>query len=181
MQARIHITGASGSGTTTLGRAVAQHVALPHFDTDDFYWLPMEPVYSEKRVPEDRIRLMQELFAPRRAWVLSGSLMGWGDSLRPLFDMVVFLRTPMEERLARLRQREAVRFGTDAIGPNGERHDDHMAFMDWAGQYDNPEFEGRSRRRHEAWLADLHCPILRLDGTQRVDELVTVICRQLTA
>ena len=119
MQARIHITGASGSGATTLGRAVAQHLALPHFDTDDFYWLPVEPVYSEKRDPEDRIRLMQELFAPRQAWVLSGSLMGWGDTLRPLFDIVVFLRTPMEERLARLRQREVVRFGTDAIGPGG--------------------------------------------------------------
>jgi adenylate kinase family enzyme len=33
---RIHILEASGSGTTTLGRALAEHLQHPHFDTDDY-------------------------------------------------------------------------------------------------------------------------------------------------
>jgi adenylate kinase family enzyme len=37
---RLHILGASGSGTTTLGKAIANELAAPHFDTDDYYWLP---------------------------------------------------------------------------------------------------------------------------------------------
>jgi adenylate kinase family enzyme len=32
---RIHILGASGSGTTTLGRALGEHLQYPHFDTGD--------------------------------------------------------------------------------------------------------------------------------------------------
>jgi adenylate kinase family enzyme len=32
---RIHITGASGAGVTTRGRALADALALPHHDTDD--------------------------------------------------------------------------------------------------------------------------------------------------
>jgi len=36
---RIHILGASGSGTTTLGRALAERLQCPHFDTDDYFWL----------------------------------------------------------------------------------------------------------------------------------------------
>jgi adenylate kinase family enzyme len=39
---RILITGASGCGTTTLGRALADKLRLPFFDVDDYYWLPIE-------------------------------------------------------------------------------------------------------------------------------------------
>lgn len=37
---RIHLMGASGSGVTTIGRALAGRLALPHHDTDDYFWLP---------------------------------------------------------------------------------------------------------------------------------------------
>jgi hypothetical protein len=35
---RIHILGASGSGTTTLGHALAARLQCPHFDTDAYFW-----------------------------------------------------------------------------------------------------------------------------------------------
>jgi adenylate kinase family enzyme len=40
---RIHLMGASGSGVTTLGRALAARLALPHHDSDDYFWLPTAP------------------------------------------------------------------------------------------------------------------------------------------
>jgi len=43
---RIHILGASGSGTTTLGRALAERLQYPHFETDDYFWLPTAPPTS---------------------------------------------------------------------------------------------------------------------------------------
>jgi adenylate kinase family enzyme len=33
---RIHIMGASGAGVTSLGRALADALAIPHHDTDDY-------------------------------------------------------------------------------------------------------------------------------------------------
>lgn len=161
---RIHITGASGSGTTHLGRVLAQRLDVPHFDTDDFYWLPKAPVYSVKRAPEERLRLMHALFTPGPEWILSGSVVGWGDPLMPLFDLVIFLRTPTPIRLARLREREERRFGAQALAPGGERHAFHASFLDWAAQYDRADFEGRSASRHQTWLERLSCPVLRLAG-----------------
>ena len=79
---RIHIMGASGAGVTTLGRALADTLAIPYHDTDDYYWRPTAPPYREMRPSADRLRLMEELFLGRSAWVLSGSLNGWGDSIR---------------------------------------------------------------------------------------------------
>jgi adenylate kinase family enzyme len=47
--ASIHITGASGSGTSTLGQALAESVGCPWLDADDFFWLPTDPPYTDKR------------------------------------------------------------------------------------------------------------------------------------
>ena len=49
---RIHIVGASGAGVTTLGRAVADALAIPHHDTDDFFWLPTDAAVQ----PDTRYR-----------------------------------------------------------------------------------------------------------------------------
>jgi adenylate kinase family enzyme len=172
---RIHITGASGSGVTTLGRAVADALALPHHDTDDYLWVPTTPPYRELRRPEDRLRLMGEIFLPRADWVLSGALDGWGDVLVSLFDLVVFIRVPGEIRLARLGEREARHFGADAVAIGGWRHPETESFIEWASHYEDGTREGRSLARHEQWLAMLPCPVLRLDGTWPTRGLVSAV------
>ncbi|MBV8698533.1 hypothetical protein [Bradyrhizobium sp.] len=172
---RIHITGASGSGVTTLGRALADALALPQHDTDDYFWQPTTPPYRTERDAADRLRLMREIFLPRAEWVLSGSLYGWGDGVIPHFDLVVFLVTPQEVRLRRLRAREATRFGADAVAPGGWRHEETEAFIEWASHYEDGSREGRTRAKHETWLAKLPCPVLRLDGSRPVAELVAAV------
>jgi adenylate kinase family enzyme len=172
---RIHITGASGSGTTTLGRVLAGELAVPHHDTDDYYWLPTVPPYATARPAGERLRLMQAMFAPRPAWVLSGSLGGWADPLVPRFDLVVFLRTATETRLDRLHAREVRRYGAAAIAPGGDRHREVEAFLDWASRYEHGDREGRTLQGHEAWLAALPCPVLRLDGGRPTAELAAAV------
>lgn len=172
---RLHITGASGAGITTLGRALADRLALPHHDTDDFYWLPTADPYSEKRPPADRLRLMHDLFLPRPRWALSGSLDGWGDPLVDLFDLVVFVSAPTDLRLRRLAEREARSFGEDAVAPGGWRHEDVTAFLDWAARYEDGGREGRRRQRHEAWLLTLRCPVCRVDGSRPLADLVAEV------
>ena len=169
---RIHIMGASGAGVTTLGRALADSLAVPHHDTDDYYWLPTHPPFTAKREIADRLRLMHEVFLARREWVLSGALESWGGPIVPLFDLVVFLSAPARQRLDRLKVREARRYGEEAVGPGGWKHQQTVEFFDWASHYDDGAREGRSLTRHETWLKTLACPVLRLDGTQSTPELV---------
>jgi hypothetical protein len=87
---RVHITGASGVGTTTLGRGLADRLSCAHVDTDDYYWLASDPPYRLKREMPERLRLLGQALQAAPAWVLSGSLSGWGDPLIPMFDLVVF-------------------------------------------------------------------------------------------
>jgi adenylate kinase family enzyme len=113
---RVHIMGASGAGVSSLGRALAEALAVPHHDTDDYYWRPTTPPYRDKREAADRLRLMREVFLDRPDWILSGSLDGWGAPIVALFDLVVFVYVPTAIRLERLRAREARRLGAVAYG-----------------------------------------------------------------
>ncbi|MBV8923972.1 MAG: hypothetical protein JOZ74_01245 [Bradyrhizobium sp.] len=176
---RIHVTGASGSGATTLGRALAGALALPHHDTDDYYWLPTVPPYREQREAVDRLRLMREVFVPRADWVLSGGLSGWGNELIPYFDLAVFLRTPQALRMQRLRAREAAHFGAEVVAPGGWRHEATESFIEWASHYEDGTREGRSLAKQEAWLKALPCPVLRLDGSRPIPDLVMDVRRAL--
>ncbi len=108
---RIHILGASGSGTSTLAEALEKELGFRHFDTDNYYWLPSDPPFANKRPIEDRIELIMNDMSGVDKWTLSGSLCGWGDVLIRYFDLVVYLWIPMEIRIPRLIDREKLRYG----------------------------------------------------------------------
>lgn len=171
---RLLVMGASGSGTTTLARALASQWAVPHADADDYFWVPTDPAYAEKRPAADRLRLMLEVFVPRAAWVLSGSVMGWGEPVLEHVDAVVFCTLPPDVRLERLRAREMVRYGS-RIEPGGDRAESFAEFLTWASGYDDPAFDGRSLATHEEWLAGLDCPVVRVDTSRPVDQLITAL------
>jgi adenylate kinase family enzyme len=172
--AHIHIVGASGSGTTTLGVALAREIDGAHFDTDHFFWLPTDPPFTTKRPVEQRLHLLEAQLDRQACWVLSGSLMGWGDVLVPRFDLVVFLYVPPDVRLERIIARERQRYGAD-IDPGGRMHENHKAFVDWAKGYDTADSEGRSHARHRAWIDSLPCPVVEITGVPTVEESVECV------
>ncbi len=172
---RLHITGAAGSGATTLGAALAKALPLAHLDTDDFYWEATDPPFTRSRPVPERLRRISE--AQERAeaqeggWVLSGSADPWGDPVLRDLSLVIFLRLATPLRLARLRRREAARFG-ERILPGGDMARIHGAFLDWAAGYDDPYFGKRSLARHRNWLAGQGAPVIELDGADPVEALV---------
>ena len=171
---RLHLVGASGSGTTTLGRAVAQRLGSPHFDTDDYFWIMTDPPFEQIRPVAERHALLAPDLA-RDAWVLSGSLCGWGDVYIPRFDLVVFCAVPTDLRIRRLQTRELERYGADVIAPGGRLREKHEAFLAWAASYDAGAPVNRSRRMHESWLAQLPCPVLRLEDVDDIDRRVRAV------
>lgn len=177
MPDRICITGASGCGVTTLGRALAARLGAVHIDTDDHYWVATDPPYREKRDVPVRLRRIRAEQARTGRWVVSGTLEGWAEGVTAETELIVFLEAPTEVRLERLRRREAARFG-DALLPGGAMHETHRDFIAWAATYEHGTQPGRSRPRHEGWLAGIEKPVLRLDGTRPVAELVAAIVRE---
>lgn len=173
---RIHILGASGSGTTTLGRLLGEQLQILHLDTDDFFWAPTDPPYTTPRPVKDRLALIEEAMAGASAWVLSGSALKWGMPLEPLYDLIVFLRLDPMIRMERIRRREQERYGARIL-PGGDMAETSRAFIDWAASYDRAGLEQRSLAAHEAWLAMRQTPVLRLDSSMAPDELAEAVRR----
>lgn len=166
----INIVGAPGSGTTTLGRALAARLGLGFADADDFYWKPTSPPFQEKFDIDLRLKMVLSHLQQFDGAVVSGSVCGWGAELEDGFDLVIFLSLPTPLRLQRIEARETALFG----GAN-------PAFLAWAAQYDEGRLAGRSRARHEAWLASRKCRVLRFETDQGVAqriEQITFKCAQ---
>lgn len=155
----IHILGASGSGTTTLGNHIQKEFGFKQIDTDDFFW---KTKYSEIRDRPERVELMNQEITKHNKWVVSGSLCDWGDIFIPLFDLVIFIYIQKEIRMERLKKREFERYGK-LIEQGNEKHADYLEFMNWAEQYDTGDESVRSKILHLKWLEKLNCKVLKIE------------------
>lgn len=168
---RLLVLGASGTGTSTLARGLASVLATQSFDTDDFFWVPTDPPYRKVRPVAERLRLAEEMFLPRRDWILGGSAMGWSIPVVARLTHVVFLTLDPVLRQERLKQRELQRYG-NALPEAGEIAEQYESFMKWAAGYDDPDFSGRNIQKHRDWLATLDVPVLELDTAVDPQDLI---------
>lgn len=175
----IHILGAAGSGTTTLGSALEKKLEYRHFDTDNYFWMPSQPPFQDIRPVNERISMLGREVGAADKWILTGSLCGWGDVFIPNFDLVVYLWISQDIRIARLIEREKQRYGGAAIEKGGSRHEATGKFIEWASKYDEGGMEIRSKTMHKAWLSKLSCPVLYLEGDLSVEERVSAVCSQI--
>lgn len=171
MKKCIHIFGASGAGTSTLGQAISNKYGHKWLDTDNYFWCPTDPPFTVKRECNERIRLLLSDIEKNDTCVISGSLCDWGDVFIPKFDLCIWIKTPTAVRIERLKNREYARFGKRIL-PGGDMYVDHTNFIEWAKTYDTANSNQRSFAMHNEWKDKLTCPLLVLDGTESVETLM---------
>ena len=125
---RILITGAAGSGTSTLARSLGAILSATVLEADDYFWLPTSPPFTTKRDPQERLALLLHDLNRTPSAVIAGSIVDCGLELEDSMSLIGFLTVPARVRVERLRLREQSHVGR--IDPN---------FLEWAAQYD----EGR--------------------------------------
>lgn len=175
MKYKIHIMGASGSGTSTLGSSLSKVLPHRHLDTDDYFWTTK---FTKQREVPDRRKMLENDLSHNENWILSGAVCGWGDNFKSYFDLVIFLWIPQEIRLERLKQREFHRYGNEVL-VGGSRFEQSKTFLEWASLYDSAGMEVRSKVLHEAWMANLSCPVLKIEGDYSVNERVDIVLEYL--
>jgi adenylate kinase family enzyme len=105
---RISVVGSGGSGKTTLARAVARALGIPHLELDSVYhqanWQPLEESLFRARVGE---------FIAADAWVTDGNYSAVRDLIWQRADTVIWIdlprRTVMRQLVGRTLRRMATR------------------------------------------------------------------------
>lgn len=174
----IHIFGASGSGTSAIGRFISEQAGYFFMDTDDYFWEPTNPPYKTKRNRSDRLVLMRNDIEKHDKVVISGSLVDWGDELIPLFTLAIRVETDVTVRINRLKKRERKNFG-GRIDAGGDMYETHRAFIEWAASYDDGGLDMRSKSKHDEWQKKLRCRQILLDGSLPVEKNFEIIQRNI--
>lgn len=175
---KIHIMGASCAGSTTLGEALAKELSFSYFDTDQYFWQPSEIPFTLRREDEMRNIMIKNDMAKSENGIVGGSVINWGMEWLNMFDLVVFLYIPRETRMQRLKLREIERYG-DKIVTDPNQAEVHQRFMDWAYEYDDNTIQGRNLKAHLDWLANLTCPLLKIEGDTSVDERLRIVLTKI--
>lgn len=174
----IHIYGASGSGTTTLGKKICEELGYTQMDTDDYFWLPTKPKYICKRPKSERVKLMINDINKYENVVISGSLTDWGDKLIPYFTLAIRIEMKQNVRIDRLVKREKERYGL-RIEPSGDMYQKHIEFIEWAKSYDNGGLDTRSKAMHDELEKSFKCKILYLDGEDDLEDKFEKVLKAL--
>lgn len=170
----IHIFGASGSGTTTLAKAISKQFGFHFIDTDDAIWEKTDPPFSKRKSRAKSREYVEKQLDRHEHSVISGAFVGWGDCFKERVDLFVYLHLPLPVRLERIQKREYNRFGSRIL-PGGDLYQQHTDFLDWVSQYEQAGKDVRGQKQHEAWLEDVSVPVIRITDVLTIEELLKIV------
>ncbi len=176
---KLNILGASGSGVTTLGKALAERWNVDYFDSDAFFWEQTSNPFSVRKDPKLRDETLLRNLNHKEQWILGGSVIQWDKEIHKHFDAIVFLYIPQAIRLERIKVRELERFG-EAIETDPIRRSIFEKFFIWAKDYDEDTgIANRTLKAHRIWLKAQKAPIIELMGdlsvAQRIKRIEDVL------
>ena len=178
----IAIVGLNGSGKSTLTHALAKELGYWEMDVEDYYFpdqrasrrsalegLPilrdeMAAVPFSAPIPksEAEAAILAEMEKHPR-FVFSGVRLTWEPRILSHIEIVFFLQVPKEERIRRIHEREEKRFGPRVL-PEGDMYGQQAAFLRTVSSRDESTVLDS--------LTGLTCPIVPMDGTLPVSELI---------
>jgi len=181
----IIIFGASGAGSTSLGKEIARRLDYHHLDIDDYLWrwdteIPLTVTCSR----EERAQRLMNDIKKHPDFVISGTIFTDRDLFEPFLDFAVFISTPPNICAKRVHAREHARWGARVL-PGGDMykttrfHGDFNDYVANAQTYETADASKFGRYLHEQWIADLPCPVLRVDGLTDVSRNAEWIISQL--
>jgi len=182
----IIVFGASGAGSTTLGKEISRRLNFQYLDIDDYLWcwntaIPLTVV----RPREERTRDLMDAIKKFPKFVIAGTIFSDQNLFEPLLDLAVFISTPADVCAKRVHARECARWGKRVL-PGGDMykvtrfHGDFDDYVANAQRYEAADASKFSRKLHEQWIADLPCPVLRVDGTKDVSQNIDWVISQST-
>jgi adenylate kinase family enzyme len=175
---KVLIFGASGSGTTTLGKEIEKRTNFKHLDVDTYYWKKTIPPFQVKIPLNERNKNLKVDFKKFNNVIVSGSMVSWGKEWESSFDLAIFIRLDNKVRMKRLLKREQERYGEKLVTNNTIKLNS-KDFLAWANDYENTNFKGRSLKSHMDWITLLNCEVLRLDGEMELNNKVEKILTAL--
>jgi len=142
---RINVRGTTGSGKSTLGKALGQKLGIPYVELDSINHLP-----NWQEIEKDEFRrIVSEIVTRPEGWVIDGNYVKVRDLIVEKADTFVWLDYPLPILMYRLYTRTFRRYATNEVLWNGnrERFWNHFFTKDSIFLW---QFQTYKRRRKQA-------------------------------
>ncbi len=163
MENKIIVCGGNGAGKSTLGRKLAQELGCKFMDIEDYYFPPNNTNYnySEARTKEEVTELLLQDMKRCNNLVLACVKGNYGSEVDSMFTCAILIDVPKEMRMKRVRDRSYQKFGNRML-PDGDLYEKEESFFDMVEQ--------RSEKDVTEWLDTINIPVIRVDGTQTIED-----------
>lgn len=172
MDKRILIIGASGTGTTTLGKRISTKLELPFIDLDELFWLESEIPFTKFRNTEQLKEIVNDKIYSKNEWLISGDPSLWNVGIEDKINYLIFLKAPTDIRISRLEQRYNNHYGIASRVKGNLIFENHQSFIKWTMQYNTGGITGRTKDKQELWISNLNCIIFETNSDKELDLLM---------
>ena len=168
----IQICGLNGSGKSTLGKALAERMGFHFIDNENLYFSRPntdEPYVNPKSRTEVERLLMEEV-SKHPDFVFSAVKGDYGKDIILMYNYVILIEVPKEIRSQRVRNRSFQKFGSRML-IGGDLYCQEETFFQMV--------DSRQDNYIANWLQKVPCPIIRVDGTNPIEDNVEYILQAI--
>ena len=160
MTTGILLCGLNGCGKSTLGKALGDALGYPFIDHEDLAFEKIDPAapYANPRSKAEAEQLLLQQIHGQPGFVLASVKGNFSPAVCALYRYVVRMEVPRDERLRRIVGR---------MPESAALREESRAFLQMAAS--------RCEDEVDDFVRTLGCPILRVDGTRPVEELVALL------
>lgn len=172
MKTGIIICGLNGAGKSTLGIVLADRLRYSFIDAEELYFSHTDShnPYAFPRTRREAEILLEYKIRVCENFVLATVKGNDGSYAIPFLRYAVLIDVPKEIRLRRIKERSFQKFG-NRIYPGGDLYEQEKHFFEFA--------ESRNEDIVKKWVYTLSCPIIRIDGTNTVEENTDFIIKHM--
>lgn len=179
MEKRILIIGASGTGTTTLGKRISNQLKISFIDLDELFWLDSDIPFTKFRNTEQLREIVNDKIYSRREWVISGDPSLWNVDIENKINYLIFLKAPTNIRISRLEKRYDNQYGIASRVQGNLIFENHQEFIKWTLKYDIGGITGRTKEKQESWISNLNGIIYETNSDKELDLLVEEVLKKI--
>ncbi len=154
----IHVMGASGAGTSTIGEFLGEKLGFDVIESDFYKWEQTIPEFQVMRPIEESNKLLIDRINSSKNLIISGSLHS-NPVTFDYIDLIVYLKCPTYVRMRRIKRRDKEK-GRNSLKQKGEVRENFLGFLYLARHYNSLGLDKRSKASQKWVIDNCHAPVI---------------------